>query len=84
MMEIEPELFVQMLDYKIKELPQRIITLNFHPAHARQATFYKNGSLDSFKEILDIIEKQKITVMPLAETYQLANNSCHENSSNNE
>ena len=75
MMEIEPSLLSQMLDYKIKELPQRVFTINFHPAHAHIATFRKHGSFDSFKCVLDIINELKITVKPLNEVYRLANNS---------
>lgn len=74
-METEPELFIQMLDHEIKELPQRVLTLNFHPAHADKPTFYKNGSLNSFRDILDVIEKRSISVVPLCRVYQLANES---------
>ncbi len=75
MMEIEPSLLSQMLDYKIKELPQRVFTINFHPAHAHIATFRKHGSFDSFKRVLDIINELKSTVKSLNEVYRLSNNS---------
>lgn len=74
-METEPDLFNQILDYKIKELPQRVITVNFHPAHANKPTFCKKGSLSSFVRILDTIKERNLTVIPLSTVYQLADAS---------
>ena len=74
-MEIEPEFFKQLVSYKIPELPQRIITLNFHPAHARTGTFTSGGSLKWFKDILDIIEERDIRVETLGCIYKKASKS---------
>jgi hypothetical protein len=72
LMEVEPQLLSQMLDYEIKDVPQRVLTINFHPAHANQPTFQKNGSLDSFRQIMDILVEHHIAVMPLCDVYQYA------------
>lgn len=68
-MEIEPELFEQMLDYRVNGLPQRIITINYHSAHARHPTFCHDGSLAWWKDILQIIHKRGIEVRTLREVY---------------
>lgn len=79
-MEIEPEFFKQLISYKIPELPQRIITLNFHPAHANVSTFTSGGSLKWFKDILDIIEEMDIRVETLGDIYKRADESIIEES----
>lgn len=70
-MEIEPELFRQMLDYRISELPQRIITINYHPAHAHRPTFCNQGSFSWWKDILRIIQDRGIAVKTLREIYEV-------------
>lgn len=72
-MEIEPELFEQMLDYPIPELPQRVISLNYHPAHAHRPTFAQNGSLPWFRRILEIIQERGLEVRTLRSIYHEAN-----------
>lgn len=68
-MEIEPQLFEQMLDYKIPGLPQRVITLIYHPAHANRPTFAKGGSLPWFRRIMEIIEERDLEVRTLRNVY---------------
>ncbi|NLX01647.1 MAG: hypothetical protein GXY40_03850 [Syntrophomonadaceae bacterium] len=71
-MEIEPQFFKQLISYKMPELPQRIVTLNFHPAHACTGTFTSSGSLRWFKDILDIIGERDIRVETLGCIYKKA------------
>lgn len=75
LMEIEPEMLVQMLDHDITHLSQRIFTLNFHPAHANKSSFYKNGSLAYFKKILDILGEREINIMPMANILRHVNST---------
>jgi hypothetical protein len=70
-MEIEPELFKQMLDYRVPGIPQKIITINYHPSHARRSTFCNGGSLLWWKDILRIIRQRGIGVMTLSDLYAL-------------
>lgn len=68
-MEIEPELFEQILDYRVEGLPHRIITINYHPAHARQPTFCRQGSLSCWEDILRIVRERGIEVRTLRDIY---------------
>ena len=72
-MEAEPELIGQMLDYKIAGLPQMCFTFNFHPAHANLSTFYKDGSLDSYEKVLSIISESEVSVITLKNIYKELN-----------
>lgn len=74
-MEIDPEMFEQMLDYQIPGLKQKVITLNFHPAHAHGTTFEKEGSIGQFKRILGIIRERKLDVRTLASVYSQLENT---------
>ena len=71
-METEPELAAQMLDFQVPHLPQRVITLGFHPAHANTSTFVAEGSGRQFNEVLSLIAARHIDVRPLSEVYRLA------------
>ena len=62
-MEIEPELFEQMLDHQVPMLRQRVFSIIYHPAHAHRPTFSPNGSLAWWREILRIIRERGIKVM---------------------
>lgn len=75
LMEIEPDLFRQILDHVIPGIPQRIFTLNFHPAHALGTTFSKNGSFQSFEAILRLISERNIAVMTLQDVFNIINQS---------
>ncbi len=68
-MEIEPEFFEQMLDYRIKGISQRVITVNYHPAHARHPVFCRDGSLVWWRKILKIIQDRGIEVKTLRDIY---------------
>ncbi len=68
-MEVEPELFEQMLDHKVPGLRHRVLTVNFHPAHARGTTFCRAGSLPWFKQILGIIKARQVVVKKLDDVY---------------
>ena len=70
MMEIEPEIFYQMLTHDIPELPQRVFTLNFHPAHANQPTFTRDGSIKWFREILRIAQEYGCEFSSLRNVYE--------------
>jgi len=70
MMEIEPELFYQMLTHDIPELPQRVFTLNFHPAHAKQPTFTGDGSIKWFRKILQIAQEYGCKFSSLRNVYE--------------
>lgn len=74
-MEIEPELFSKMLDHNIPGLLQRIITINYHPAHASRPTFYNNGSLPGWKKILQILRERNIEVRTLRNIYTTIDNA---------
>lgn len=73
MMEIEPALVEQMLDYNIPEFPQRILIFNFHPAHAHLPTFSKGGCVDWFRDILDLCKNRDVEVRSLSEIYKILN-----------
>jgi len=79
LMEPEPELVEQMLDYDIPSLPQKVITLNFHPAHANKPNFYRDGSLKAFKRVLEIIRSRRdVKVETLASIYNKLNSKVAE------
>lgn len=77
MMELEPELVKQMLDYTIPDLPQRILVLNYHPAHANKPTFARDGTSKWFRDVLQILNERKIPVRTLGDIYDI----CNKNSS---
>lgn len=54
-MESEPDLVGQLLSHKLAHISQRVVTLGYHPAHARGKTFHATGSADSFAAVLDVI-----------------------------
>lgn len=70
MMELEPALVEQMLNHSIPDLPQRVIVLNYHPAHARSATFARDGCADWVREVLAICRRRGVEVRTLAEVYK--------------
>ena len=74
MMEIEPGLVEQMLDYRIPGLMQKVLILNFHPAHAKGSTFAKEGCVNGFRETLDLCNSRGVEVRPLAEVFRILNN----------
>ena len=65
----EPGLVAQLLDHSIPELPQRVVTLGYHPYHAERPTFRAGGSRDWFAEILDLIAERRVEALTLAEVY---------------
>ena len=73
MMELEPALVEQMLDHAVPDLPQRVIVLNYHPAHAGSATFARDGCADWVREVLAICRQRCIEVTTLAEVYRRLN-----------
>jgi hypothetical protein len=81
-MEPEPELVRQMLDHRIAELPQRLITLNYHPFHARRASFRPDGTMAWFTDVLECLVERRIEILTLRELYgridaQLADGPTH-------
>ena len=67
LMEIEPEVLEQLLDYRISGIPQRVLTLNYHPAHTQSLTFFREGSLFGFRGVLNVLREREVKVLPLAE-----------------
>jgi hypothetical protein len=72
-MEAEPELVDQLLSHRCDQLPQRVITLGYHPAHARGATFHRGGSFNSFKRVLDVIGSHGVGVETFERVFAAAN-----------
>jgi hypothetical protein len=72
-MEAEPALVEQMLDYNIPGLSQRVIVLNYHPAHANTSTFVKGGCVNWFREIIDLCKQHNVEIRTLAEVYKTLN-----------
>lgn len=72
-MEPEPGMVEQMLQHRIEGLPQRVLTLAFHPAHARGTTFAAGGSLPEFEKILAMIRDSGATVLTLRSVYARLN-----------
>ena len=68
-MEIEPELFEQMLDHDIPELEHKVLTLNYHPAHAQVGTFTPGGSAAWYQRILRIIRERDVDVRTLEDVF---------------
>lgn len=75
LMEVEPYMLTQILDHQVKHISQNIFTLIFHPAHANQPTFYRDGSFNYFKSVLSILTERKIDIMPMRDVLQKANQS---------
>ena len=71
-MEGEPELVDQMLSHSIPHIRQRVITLGYHPAHARGATFHRAGSREAFSRVLDVVTRYGAQVTTLGAVFALA------------
>ena len=69
-MELEPEHAFQLLQPPKHELLEKIVTLIYHPAHALQATFCKDGTIGWLKEICDHIGSHDIEVISLSNLYK--------------
>jgi hypothetical protein len=69
-MEIEPELLAQMLDHPLPGLPQRVLVLNYHPAHAGRPTFARDGSLTAFRRSLEVLKAHGAQARTLREVFQ--------------
>lgn len=67
MMEVEPGLLDHWLNYRIVGLPQRILILNYHPAHANRSNFTDGGCVVWFREVLDLLRTRGVQVMTLSE-----------------
>jgi len=72
LMESEPELVDQMLSHSVPHLPQRIITLGYHPAHAQKAAFCRGGTLSSFRRVLVVLAGHHVRVELLSRVFTLA------------
>jgi len=68
-MEAEPELVEQMLDYVVPGIPQRVLTLGYHPAHASRPTFAREGVLPWFRRLLDRLRERGVAVRTLRDVY---------------
>jgi hypothetical protein len=74
-MEIEPAHLLQLLKYSAHLGCQQVFTLNYHPAHTHSTLFAKNGCIDYFKEILDMLATNQIEVKTLSDVYERCNSS---------
>jgi hypothetical protein len=72
-MEIEPGLVDQMLRHRVPGLAQRVLILNFHPAHANKPTFAADGSVEWFRGVLDLLREAGVEVMTLEQVFQALN-----------
>jgi hypothetical protein len=68
-MECEPALVAQMLDYRSRRLKQRVITLSYHPYHAKASTFCPDGTLGWFRDVLQLLRDDQVEVLSLGEVY---------------
>ena len=75
LMEVEPGLMGQMFDYNIPELSQKVIVINYHPAHAHTSTFVKGGCVKWFREIIDLCKQYNAEIKTLSEVYREINRS---------
>jgi hypothetical protein len=66
------ELVDQILSHSVPHLPQRVITLGYHPAHARGRTFYRAGTLGPFRRVLDTLAAHGVQVEPLGRIFAFA------------
>lgn len=69
-MEVEPELVEQLLNHRVPGLPHRVLTLNFHPAHATRSTFAEGGSAAAFRRILALLRDMHVRVLTLRDVFQ--------------
>lgn len=74
LMEIEPELFEQLLDHHVEGLPHRVFTINYHPAHTLRSTFCDRGSLFWWNKLLNIIRERDIEVRTLRDVFLASDN----------
>lgn len=72
LIESEPELVDQMLGHRSRHLPQRVITLGYHPAHAHGTTFSASGGIGSFRRVLDVIARHHVCIEPARHVFALA------------
>ncbi len=75
LMEPEPELVDSLLAHRVRHLPQRVLTLGFHPAHASGSTFAKKGSRETFLRLLENLRRRDVAFMTLRSVYELASRS---------
>ena len=72
MLEAEPGLVEQLLRCPVA-LPQRVIVLDYHPAHANRPNFTAAGSVVWFREVLDLIKSRNVHVMTLRDVFSILN-----------
>ena len=77
-MEPEPELVDQLLSHRSAHLSQRVVTLGFHPAHARGTTFHRDGSLTSFRRVLDVVGAHQAGVRTFRQVFSAADTAALE------
>ncbi|MDP2318068.1 MAG: hypothetical protein Q8O42_01850 [Acidobacteriota bacterium] len=72
LIESEPELVDQMLTHRSRHLPQRVITLGYHPAHAHGTTFCASGGIRLFSRVLDVIASHRVRIETARHVFTLA------------
>ena len=77
-MELEPAHVDQMLTHRVEGLRQKVITLSYHPAHARHPGFSSKGSLPGFREVLRLLQERQVQVCTLSQIYAAADRSVNE------
>jgi hypothetical protein len=77
-MEAEPELVDQLLSHRSAHLAQRVITLGYHPAHARGTTFHRDGSFKAFQRVLDVVGAHRAGVETFRRVFSAADSAAFE------
>jgi hypothetical protein len=70
LMEVEPGMLEQWLNYRIAGLPQRVLVLNYHPAHANRSNFTEGGCVVWFREVLDLLRSSGVKVMTMRDVFE--------------
>lgn len=74
--EPEPGLVEQMLDHRIAELPQRVLVLVYHPAHAVSTTFSPTGVLPWHESVLTATRERSCTFSTMRDVFRAMNATC--------
>jgi hypothetical protein len=72
LMECEPDFVDQILSHRVPNLPQRVFTIGYHPAHASGRTFYPEGSLPAFRRTLDVLRSHNVDIKTSSDVFRLS------------
>jgi len=68
-MEPEPEFVHALLHERVASLPNIVLPIVFHPAHAVTRTFRSAGTLPWFRDITDLLRREQVGVMTLRDVF---------------